>query len=337
MWMAILVTGAAGFIGFHLSMRLLDEGQQIVAIDNINSYYDPELKRDRVRLLVEHNNANNLQLRQVDISDTVAMREVFESFRLDYVVHLAAQAGVRYSIDNPSAYIDSNIVGFSNILECCRISNIKHLVYASSSSVYGMNTTTPFATTDRADYPVSVYAATKRSNELMAFSYSHLFDLPATGLRFFTVYGPYGRPDMAYFKFADAILNGKPIDVYNEGVMLRDFTYISDVIEGICKVIKSPPGQINSANNAAISRHRLYNLGNSSPVSLMEFIKAIEQACEKSAILNLMPMQQGDVPQTYADMQDFVTDFEFSPKVSISEGMELFVDWLRNSRYIKDK
>ena len=335
--MTILVTGAAGFVGFHLSMRLLDEGQEVVAVDNFNSYYDPELKTDRVRVLGEHENANNLQFRQVDVSDSEALSDVFESFQFDYVVHLAAQAGVRYSIDNPRAYIDSNIVGFSNILECCRVSNIKHLVYASSSSVYGMNTNTPFATTDRADYPVSLYAATKRSNELMAFSYSHLFDLPATGLRFFTVYGPYGRPDMAYFKFTDAILNGNPIDVYNEGVMLRDFTYISDVIEGICKVIKSPPGRINSAYSAATSRHSVYNLGNSSPVSLMDFIKAIEQACGKSAVLNLMPMQQGDVPQTYADMQAFVADFGFSPKVSIVQGMELFVDWFRTSRYIQNK
>jgi UDP-glucuronate 4-epimerase len=335
--MTILVTGAAGFVGFHLSMRLLDEGQEVVAVDNFNSYYDPELKTDRVRLLGEHENANNLQFRQVDVSDSEALSDVFELFQFDYVVHLAAQAGVRYSIDNPRAYINSNIVGFSNILECCRVSNIKHLVYASSSSVYGMNTNTPFATTDRADYPVSLYAATKRSNELMAFSYSHLFDLPATGLRFFTVYGPYGRPDMAYFKFTDAILNGNPIDVYNEGVMLRDFTYISDVIEGICRVIKSPPGRIDSAHSAATSRHSVYNLGNSSPVSLMDFIKAIEQACGKSAVLNLLPMQQGDVPQTYADMQAFVADFEFSPKVSIVQGMELFVDWFRTSRYIQKK
>ena len=335
--MAILVTGAAGFIGFHLSMRLLDEGQEVLAVDNINHYYDPDLKRDRLQELAGHKNAHDFQFKKIDVSDSGALRDIFESYRIDYVVHLAAQAGVRYSIDKPSAYIDSNIVGFSNILECCRVSNIKHLVYASSSSVYGMNTDTPFATTDRADYPVSLYAATKRSNELMAFSYSHLFDIPATGLRFFTVYGPYGRPDMAYFKFTDAILNGKPIDVYNQGMMLRDFTYITDVIEGICKVVKNPPGRIKSANNAATSRHRLYNLGNSSPVSLLEFIKATEKACAKSAILNLTPNQQGDVPQTYADMQDFMTDFGFSPKVSLYQGMELFVDWFRTNQYIEKK
>lgn len=328
----ILITGAAGFIGFHLCMSLLDEGFEVVGVDSINDYYDIGLKTERLNILQQHKRARQFVFQQIDLSSEGATTELFNAFQFDYVVHLAAQAGVRYSIENPRAYVDANLVGFINILEGCRNSNVKHLVYASSSSVYGMNRDAPFSTSQRADSPVSLYAATKRSNELMAFTYSHLFDIPATGLRFFTVYGPYGRPDMAYFKFTKSILNGDPIDVYNEGVMLRDFTYITDIVRGIKAVIPRAPKRSESGASAAPCRHKIYNLGNSNPVTLLDFIRAIEKACGKKAALNLLPMQQGDVPLTYADMSDFQEDFNFIPEVSIQQGMQLFVDWYLRSK-----
>ena len=328
----ILITGAAGFIGFHLCMSLLDEGFEVVGVDSINDYYDIGLKTERLNILQQHKRARRFVFQHIDLSSEAATTELFADFQFDFVVHLAAQAGVRYSIENPRAYVDANLVGFINILECCRNSDIQHLVYASSSSVYGMNRDAPFSTAQRADSPVSLYAATKRSNELMAFTYSHLFNIPATGLRFFTVYGPYGRPDMAYFKFTKSVLNGDPIDVYNEGAMLRDFTYVTDIVRGIKAVIPRAPERSESEWSAAPCRHKLYNLGNSNPVTLLDFIGAIEKACGKKAKLNLLPMQQGDVPLTYADMSDFQETFSFKPEVSIQQGIQLFVDWYLRSK-----
>ncbi|MEO0807017.1 MAG: NAD-dependent epimerase [Cyanobacteria bacterium J06643_4] len=329
--MAILVTGAAGFIGYFLSRQLLASGTPVHGIDLLNDYYDVGLKKDRLKQLLAF---DNFTFEQLDIGDRTAMASLFAQRSFEAVVHLAAQAGVRYSLQNPLAYADSNLLGFVNILEGCRHSKVGHLVFASSSSVYGKNRQVPFSTNDRVDHPVSLYAATKKANELMAHSYSHLYQLPTTGLRFFTVYGPLGRPDMAYFKFVDAIAKNKPIDVYNHGQMKRDFTYIDDVVEGIIRVIKNPQPHLTQAEADAQGKdttapYKIYNIGNHSPVTLMDFISTIEQALGKTAEKNMMPMQPGDVPETYAEVQDLMDDVGFAPSTPLSVGIERFVSWYR--------
>lgn len=316
--MNILITGAAGFIGYHLSNKLLALGHQIYGVDNLNDYYDVSLKQARLAQLLPQ---DNFTFECLDISDRNTVAGVFANNKFDCVINLAAQAGVRYSLKNPHAYVDSNLVGFTNILEGCRHSQIKHLIFASSSSVYGANTKVPFAVSDRTDSPVSLYAATKKANELMAYSYSHLYDLPMTGLRFFTVYGSWGRPDMAYFKFTQAIAQGQPIDVYNYGKMKRDFTYIDDVVEAIVRIIPKPPQRLEQPP------YKVYNLGNNSPVELGEFIQAIETALGRSAQKNLLPMQPGDVIATYADVDELIADFDFKPSTSIDIGVKKFVNW----------
>jgi len=323
--MKILVTGAAGFIGYHLAQRLLSQGQQVYGIDNLNDYYDVNLKKARLAQLQSH---SEFTFQQLDLSDRADISQLFQNQKIDRVVHLAAQAGVRYSLDNPHAYADSNLMGFLNILEGCRHSKIEHLVFASSSSVYGNNTKVPFAVSDNVDHPISLYAATKKANELMAHSYSHLYNLPITGLRFFTVYGPWGRPDMAYFKFVKAIAENKPIDVYNFGKMQRDFTYIDDVIEGVVRVIEKPP-QSDSETSSAVP-YNIYNIGNNSPVELLTFIEVVEAAMGKTAVKNLLPMQPGDVPSTYADVDDLMADVGFKPSTPIEEGIRQFVEWYRD-------
>ncbi len=330
--MKILVTGAAGFIGFHLIKVLLETGvsdseYSIVGIDNINDYYDVDLKKERLRILGEIASPDTFTFIKLDLADREAMSELFATHQFDTVVNLGAQAGVRYSIENPNAYIDSNVVGFVNILEGCRHHDIKHLIYASSSSVYGMNIKQPFTTADCVDFPISLYAATKKSNELMAHSYSHLYNIPTTGLRFFTVYGPYGRPDMAYFSFTKKILAGEPINVFNNGVMQRDFTYIDDIVNGIIRTINKAPSPQCSTITTATAPYKIYNIGNNQPVTLRRFITAIEDACGKKAQENLLPMQAGDVPITYADIDELVEDIGFKPETSIEEGIKQFVDW----------
>ena len=327
--MKVLVTGAAGFIGFHLTLALLDRNDEVVGIDNLNDYYDPALKQLRLDEIAKHPKCSNFEFIKADISERAFMEQLFADNSFDVVVNLAAQAGVRYSLENPHAYVESNLVGFVNILEGCRHSKVKHLVYASSSSVYGMNVKQPFSTDDRVDYPISLYAATKKSNELMAHTYSHLYNIPTTGLRFFTVYGPYGRPDMAYFKFTKAILNGDPIDVYNNGVMKRDFTYIDDIIEGVVRVMDKTPTPIENKYSTAKPPYRIYNIGNNNPVTLRDFISAIENSCGAKANENLLPMQPGDVPETYADIDDLINVTDFSPNVDIKIGMANFINWYR--------
>lgn len=334
--MRVLVTGSAGFIGFHLVKALLAKGNHVTGIDNLNDYYSTSLKRARLQAINDsassHKRQNNYCFKSVDLADREQMKALFEEHKFDAVVNLAAQAGVRYSIDNPSAYVDSNLVGFANLLEGCRDSNIKHLVFASSSSVYGMNCKQPFSTNDQVDYPISLYAATKKANELMAHSYSHLFDIPMTGLRFFTVYGPWGRPDMAYFKFTKAILEDKPIDVYNRGEMVRDFTYIDDIVEGIGKIIDRPTAKQKNDITRAQAPFKIYNIGNNRPIKLRRFISALEASCNKKAIENLLPMQPGDVPLTYADIDPLVADFDFMPATEIEDGIERFVQWYLNHK-----
>jgi len=330
--MKVLVTGAAGFIGFHLTLALLGRDDEVVGIDNLNDYYDPALKSLRLDEIAHHVNHSNFEFIKADIADKSFIEKLFVDNSFDLVVNLAAQAGVRYSIENPHAYVESNLVGFVNILEGCRHSNVKHLVYASSSSVYGMNVKQPFSTEDRVDYPISLYAATKKSNELMAHTYSHLYSIPTTGLRFFTVYGPYGRPDMAYFKFTKAILNGDSIDVYNNGDMKRDFTYIDDIIEGVVRVIDRIPEPQANKFTAANPPYKIYNIGNNNPVTLRKFIRVIEDACKVKAIENLLPMQSGDVPTTYADISGLAKDFGFKPRTSIEQGIGSFVDWFKENR-----
>jgi UDP-glucuronate 4-epimerase len=330
--MRILVTGGAGFIGFHLIKALMTKGHDLYSIDNLNDYYEVALKRSRLKVL-EAFAADSTQASYrfflMDLADKDAIKQLFAQYSFEIVINLAAQAGVRYSLDNPQAYIDSNIQGFFNILEACRQYPVKHLLYASSSSVYGMNTHVPFSTKDRTDYPISLYAATKKSNELMAFSYSHLFNMPVTGLRFFTVYGEWGRPDMAYFKFTKAILAEKPIDVYNHGNLERDFTYIDDILQGIINLLnKIPVRQANPYSNAQAA-YQIYNLGNHQPVSLRRFITAIETACGKKAIERPLAMQAGDVPITYADIADAQQQFDFKPTVAIEEGIVRFVQWYK--------
>jgi len=327
----ILVTGSAGFIGFHLAKGLLESGFDVVGIDNLNDYYDPQLKLDRLENLnafvSEKNLQDSYQFTKLDISDEYALKDLFNQHDFDIVVNLAAQAGVRYSLENPKAYIESNLVGYANILECCRHASIEHFIFASSSSVYGMNTKQPFSTSDNTDFPVSLYAATKKSNELLAHSYSHLFQLPCTGLRFFTVYGPYGRPDMAYYSFTKAIHEGRSIDVFNHGDMKRDFTYIDDIVDGILKVVQKVPGPIERASTNAVAPFRVFNIGNNNPVPLSRFIEAIEAAMSKPAVKNMLPMQSGDVPVTYADIDDLVDEYGFHPSTSIEQGISKFVEW----------
>jgi UDP-glucuronate 4-epimerase len=328
-----LVTGAAGFIGFHLSMRLLARGEEVVGFDNLNNYYSVNLKRERLKLLTEF---DNFKFVEADLADQTKVDQVFRDHNFDRVVNLAAQAGVRYSLENPRAYTESNIVGFLNILEACRHAKTPHLTYASSSSVYGGGTKMPFGTADRVDHPLSLYAATKKSNELMAHTYSHLYGLPTTGLRFFTVYGPWGRPDMALFLFTKAILEGRPIDVFNEGRMQRDFTYIDDIVEGVdrtsAKIAAPDPDWNSSAPNPSTSAapYRIYNIGNNDPVELSTFIETIEQALGIQAKRNLMPMQAGDVPATFADINALEDAVGFRPSTSISVGIQKFVEWYRD-------
>jgi UDP-glucuronate 4-epimerase len=326
----VLITGSAGFIGFHLSCRLCKLGFEVVGLDNLNDYYDVGLKLDRLKVLKGY---ENFRFELVDIKDKVLVDELFVKYRPDYVINLAAQAGVRYSIDNPYAYVDSNLVGFMNILEACRSFPVKHLIYASSSSVYGGNTVAPFSTNHNVDHPVSLYAATKKANELMAHTYSHLYDIPTTGLRFFTVYGPWGRPDMAYFSFTKDILEGKPIKVFNHGKMERDFTYIDDIVEGIVKLIDKIPRRNNSWNesvddlSSSFAPYKIYNIGNNNPVPLMRFINALEQALGVEANKVYMDMQPGDVLKTYADVSDLQKDIGFKPSTSIEDGLARFVEW----------
>ena len=327
--MRVLVTGAAGFIGFYLSKALIERGCEVLGIDNLNDYYDVKLKNDRLKILNEHEKSNNFEFKKVALEDRNEIEQLFREYKFDIVVNLAAQAGVRYSIENPHAYIDSNLVGFLNILEGCRNTKVKHFVYASSSSVYGMNTKQPFCTEDRVDYPISLYAATKKSNELMAHTYSHLYGLPTTGLRFFTVYGPMGRPDMAYFKFTKAILERQPIDIYNNGEMMRDFTYIDDIVEGVVRIMSKIPDNNTSNITKARAPYKIYNIGNNQPVTLRRFISAIENSCEIKAVENLLPMQAGDVPVTYADVDDLIKDVTFKPSTSIEDGIDKFVKWYK--------
>lgn len=323
--MTVLVTGAAGFIGFFLAQRLLAEGQRVYGVDNLNTYYSVQLKHDRLAQLQAH---PQFTFQQMDLGDREAVAQLFAAEPFDCVVHLAAQAGVRYSLENPHAYGDSNLSGFLNILEGCRHQSVPHLVFASSSSVYGANRKVPFSTTDHVDHPVSLYAATKKANELMAHAYSHLYGIPTTGLRFFTVYGPWGRPDMAYFKFVDAIAQGKPIQVYNHGKMKRDFTYVDDVVEGIVRVMARAPQP--GASTPDGPPYKIYNIGNNSPVELLTFIEVIETAMGKPAEKVMLPMQPGDVPATYADVDDLMADVGFRPNTPLAEGIARFVDWYRN-------
>lgn len=326
----ILVTGCAGFVGFHLSQSLLDQGRQVVGLDNLNDYYSVQLKRDRLAVLQHH---PGFTFQQADLSDRAAIATLFQQHRFHKVAHMAAQAGVRYSLQNPHAYVDSNLVGFVNILEGCRHSQVEHLVYASSSSVYGANTQMPFATDHSVDHPVSLYAATKKANELMAHTYSHLYGLPTTGLRFFTVYGPWGRPDMAPMLFTQAILEGRPIDVFNEGQMKRDFTYVDDVVRGVVGALDHFPEPVAAdlPLTPATSRvpYRIYNIGNHEPVALLRFIEVLEEAIGRPAVKNLLPMQPGDVPATYADIEPLRQAVGFEPCTPIEVGIPRFVAWYR--------
>ncbi len=333
----ILVTGAAGFIGFHLCQRLLETGVEIVGLDNLNDYYDVFLKKDR---LVQLQDYRNFRFCYLDLADRDGMSNLFEEQKFDVVVNLAAQAGVRYSLKNPHAYVDSNIVGFLNILEGCRHSEVKHLVFASSSSVYGANTKMPFSVHDNVDHPVSLYAATKKSNELMAHTYSHLYGVPTTGLRFFTVYGPWYRPDMALFLFTKAITSGKPIDVFNHGKMQRDFTYIDDIVEGIVRVIDQIPeanpqwSGLTPDPDTSKAPYKIYNIGNNQPVELLHLIEVLEDCLGQKAEKNILPMQPGDVVATYADVEDLVQAVGFKPSTPIETGVSQFVDWYRNYYHV---
>ena len=320
----VLITGAAGFIGYHLSQRLISQGIEVYGIDNMNDYYDVELKKMRLSKLQQN---ENFSFTEGDIADKEKVEGIFKSFRPDTVMNLAAQAGVRYSITNPDSYIRSNIIGFYNILECCRHYPVDHLVFASSSSVYGGNKKVPYSEADKVDNPISLYAATKKSDELLAYSYSHLYGIPATGLRFFTVYGPMGRPDMAYFGFAEKIMHGKKIDIYNNGDMLRDFTYIDDIVEGVTRILTHIP----VPDDPTGAKYKIYNIGNHNPVRLMDFITVLEKAIGREAEKNFMPMQPGDVYETYADVTELMKDVGFKPSTSIETGIQNFADW-----YLKD-
>lgn len=337
--MKILVTGAAGFIGYFVCKQLIGHGHRVIGLDNVNDYYDPNLKYARLQELgIPRNSAavfgqlnasttytDSFQFIRMDLEDREALPQLFLNEKFDVVCNLAAQAGVRYSLENPETYIDSNIVGFLNILECCRHHHIKHLVYASSSSVYGLNKKIPFETGDNVDHPISLYAATKKSNELMAYTYSHLYGFPTTGLRFFTVYGPWGRPDMAMFLFTNAIVKGKPIKIFNEGEMERDFTYIDDIVEGVVRIMeKDPVDRLANKEN-----YKIYNIGNNSSVKLFDFIETIEQQLGIPAKRQLLPMQSGDVEKTWANVDDLIKDYDYRPDTSIKEGVAAFIEWYR--------
>ncbi|MEW6527817.1 MAG: NAD-dependent epimerase [Spirochaetota bacterium] len=331
--MNILITGTAGFIGFYTALRFLQEGYNVIGVDNMNRYYDVSLKEARNNILKQY---KNYDFYHSDIANYQELSDIFKKHTFDYVVHLAAQAGVRYSLEHPFDYVHSNVVGFMNILECCRHNPVKHLVYASSSSVYGLNSCVPFSVHDNVDHPVSLYAATKKSNELFAHCYSHLYSIPSSGLRFFTVYGPWGRPDMAYFKFTKAIFEGKPIDVYNFGDMERDFTYIDDIVEGVYRItFKVPHGQpefdtIHPDPASSSAPFRIYNIGNNKPVQLMYFIEVLEKEIGKKAIINFLPMQPGDVLATFADIDELTEAVEYRPVTSIEEGLHQFVQWYKD-------
>ncbi len=330
--MKILVTGSAGFIGSALSIRLLEQGSEVVGIDNHNDYYDPKLKEARLERHLNHPNYTHIRM---DIQNREDIGELFKNEKFDNVVHLAAQAGVRYSIENPLIYIDTNLTGFSHILEGCRNNNVKHLVYASSSSTYGLNTKQPFSTHTGTNHPVSLYAATKKANELMAHTYSHLFNLPTTGLRFFTVYGPYDRPDMALQRFARSIMSNQPIKVFNYGKHRRDFTYIDDIIEGITRTLDSPamPNPDWDSDNpdpaTSSAPYKIYNIGSNNPVNLMDYIEALEASLGVKAKKELLPIQPGDVPDTFADVQDLIDQFDYKPTTTIKEGIENFANWYK--------
>ena len=352
--MKVLVTGAAGFIGYHLSKGLLNNGVDVVGLDNLNNYYSIDLKYARLELLgieIDDKSSlevlnrsktfNNFSFIRCDLSDRVAIEKIFKEQHFDVVINLAAQAGVRYSLENPNAFISSNVMGFLNILEGCRNHQIKHLIFASSSSVYGKNKKIPFEASDRTDEPISLYAATKKSNELMAYTYAHLYKIPCTGLRFFTVYGPLGRPDMAYFKFANLICAGKSIDVYNHGKMARDFTYVDDIVESIIRLIPKPPNNISQNGNGQNSidgkqsyitsgKYQIFNIGNGAPVNLLDFIKILEEQLGKSTKYNMMKMQPGDVVKTWADSSELHSHIDYNPKVNIREGITKFVEWYKS-------
>lgn len=326
----VLVTGVAGFIGFHFARALLAQGVPVVGLDNLNPYYAVQLKQDRLHQLKNYNNFIFLPL---DLADREGMAQLFEQYQPEIVVHLAAQAGVRYSLDAPHTYVASNVVGFLHILEGCRHHRVRHLVFASSSSVYGLNTKMPFSVADNVDHPISLYAATKKSNELMAHTYSYLFNLPVTGLRFFTVYGPWGRPDMALFKFTQAILEQRPIQVYNHGKMQRDFTYIDDIVAGMLGILEhipTPSAEVDLHPGISIAPYRLYNIGNHRPVPLLDFIAVLEQALGRTAVKEFLPMQPGDVPATYADIADLTAAVGFVPQTPIEVGIPRFVSWYRD-------
>ena len=346
--MKILVTGSAGFIGFHMANKLMDRNDEIVGLDSLNDYYDVNMKFDRLELqgierktviyntLIKSTSIPNFSFIQLRIEDKDNLNQLFDQQKFDIVVNLAAQAGVRYSLTNAQAYIDSNLIGFAYLLECCRHHQIKHLVYASSSSVYGLNESVPFYTSSNVDHPISLYAATKKSNELLAHVYSHLFHLPTTGLRFFTVYGPWGRPDMALFLFTKAIIEGKPINVFNNGEMIRDFTFVDDIVEGLARVVDNPPAgnplwdatQPNPSDSTA--PYKIYNIGNNKPVTLLHFIEAIEEEVGLKAIKHFLPLQAGDVPATYADVSDLINDIHYTPNTMIKDGIKSFVNWYRD-------
>lgn len=330
--MNILVTGAAGFIGFHLTKRLLALDNKVIGVDNINDYYDVILKNNRLKILEEN---PDFQFHKMDLSNKEKLNQLFKDRTIDIVINLAAQAGVRYSIENPDSYVNSNLVGFVNILEVCRHNNVKHLIYASSSSVYGANTNIPFSTKDPVDHPVSLYAATKKSNELMAHTYSHLYNIPTTGLRFFTVYGPWGRPDMAYYSFTKNIIEENTIKVFNNGDMRRDFTYIDDIVEGIVRLLDKPPihttgwDRANPDSSSSYAPYKIYNIGNNKPIKLMDFINTLEKLIGKKAKVEFLPMQPGDVKETYADIADLHADVGFHPSTTIEEGLAHFVNWYK--------
>ncbi len=337
--MNVLVTGAAGFIGFHLSKRLLDENYHVIGVDNLNEYYDVRLKKDRLNILKKN---TNFEFYKIDLANKESLIQIFENRSISIVINLAAQAGVRYSLYNPYSYVHSNIVGFINILEACRHYQVEHLIYASSSSVYGANSNIPFSTKDSTNHPVSIYAATKKANELMAHSYSHLFNIPTTGLRFFTVYGPWGRPDMAYYSFTKDIIEGNTLKIFNNGDMSRDFTFIDDIVEGIIKLLDYPPKYNNNWDNkkpdpsSSYAPYRIYNIGNNNPVKLMEFIHILEKLIGKKAIIELVPMQPGDVKETYADITSLQQDVGFHPATPLEIGLSQFVDWYKKY-HLKEK
>ncbi len=325
----ILVTGASGFIGFHTIKKLLDSGFKVVGIDNINNYYDRKLKKDRLNILKSSKYSKNFIFHKIDLVNNNKLKDLFLDYSFDYVIHLAAQAGVRYSIDNPKKYVDSNLVGFNNLIEILKNYKIKHFIFASSSSIYGLNKKQPFSEDDITDAPISLYAATKKANELIAHSYSSLYELPITALRFFTVYGPYGRPDMAYFKFTKSIIDGNVIDIYNNGKMRRDFTYVDDIVWGIFNLINKPPKKKKSYDSNFDVPFRVLNIGNNNPVSLAHFVKSIEISCSMKAKKNYLPMQLGDVKTTFADINKINRLINFEPKTSIEVGIENFVKWYK--------